>query len=129
MDIKFVSPDTYNNNRKYTLTLNAGGLKRTVVIESNPVVAQIVFNANGGSGSPLPCEVRYSQLEGKVILGKEITVQSVDIPVFTPPSGMVFSGKWTYVSSGAEVPDDGNGNLTVTLHGSSTHLSALWIDK
>ncbi|GGJ85585.1 hypothetical protein GCM10007084_06550 [Parabacteroides faecis] len=129
MDIKFVSSDTYNNNNKYTLILNAGGLKRTVVIESNPVVAQIIFNANGGSGSTNPCEVRYSQLEGMAILGKEITVHSVDIPVFISPSGMVFSGKWTYTSSGAEVPDDGNGNLTVTLHGSTTYLSALWIDK
>lgn len=125
LDIEFKDPAAYTQEHTYTLTLNAGGLKRAITVISNPRVGEIVFDANGGSGS-YTYDIKYVELTGNPLYNAEITLTDPKAR-FTPPAGKEFL-MWVYSNGESEVKSE-NGNCIVTLAGYTTKVKALWKNK
>lgn len=124
MDLEFLDANTYNQDGTYTLTINAGGLKRTVTVIANPKVGEIIFDANGGTGS-FTHEVKYVDLNGNSLTASDIDI-TVPMNSFTPPAGKEFL-MWVYSNGEVEVPGDvTTGAYKVRPTGYTTKIKAFW---
>lgn len=118
------SPDTYS------VVLHTGKLTRTLTVEANPVVGQIVFDANGGTTADgtgkIVQDIRVSDVGlGTYIIG-DILTEADPRAQITPPAGKSFS-LWSYEKEGLlPVPGISGGMLSVTMTGYVTTLFALW---
>lgn len=126
MDLEFVRDDLYRNGETYTLWMKAGKLKRSITIVANPKVGEIVFDANGGTGSYTK-EVRYADLNGRPFLGNEIAL-TVPMDGFTAPVGKEFV-LWMNENGEEVAAGSGTNEYVVKLAGYTTRIKALWKTK
>lgn len=122
IDIELKNSADYDTEHAYLLTLKAGDIKRTIRISTNPVMGEIIFDANGGTGT-FTREVRYKDLEGKELTEVSISVENPEAGI-TPPTGKRFLA-WVYSSDETPVTIDKN-KIIIQLRGYSTAIKALW---
>lgn len=126
MDLEFTGDNYYNTERTYSLVLNAGGLKRTITVEANPRVGEIIFDANGGSGT-YTREIRYAELNGKALSETDISV-TIPAGMFTPPAGKELL-MWVYSNGESAIVQAGGSDYVITPTGYITRIKALWKNK
>lgn len=131
IDFEFVNPNTYIETPKlYTVVLKSGKLSRSITVESNPVVGQIVFDANGGS---FPGNVRTFTKELRLSdIGLDTPLVSSIVTIgdpranLTPPPGKILAW-WVYSLNGPSAANPvGEGKLEVTMSEYVIKLYALW---
>lgn len=130
VDFEFTDAGLYTGaTDTYTVVFNAGGLKRTVAVIANPVVARVIFDGNGGTladgSGQLACDVHYSDLKGNPLNTATIDYTNPKDD-FTPPTGKTFS-VWAYsLTEDIYVTGSNTETCSVSLTGTVTTAYARW---
>ena len=130
IDLRFADAATYSGDSDiYTLMLNAGGLRRSISVQANPVMGTIVFDANGGTtadgtGSVVH-SVKYGELGGNALVGSTLSVADPQ-GQFTAPTGKAFL-YWSYSKTGVPAVNAPTlGSCQVVPTGTTTTVYAIW---